>query len=79
MAMKLESLTNELLFVLFDYMSLGQILYSFQSLNSRSNQRTFVYQRTILYLDLDWSSKFSKMKYRWDNFFTTTDYCLWKN
>ena len=56
MAMKLEFLSNELLFDIFDYMSFGQVLHSFQSLNSHFNQLIFVYLRMARHLDLRFMS-----------------------
>lgn len=49
--MKLESLSNELLLTIFDYMSMGQILHSFPSLNSRFYSLTDVYLRSARHLD----------------------------
>lgn len=56
MAMKLEYLSSEVLFDIFDHMTLGQILHSFQFLNSRFNQLFFVYLRIIRHLDLRFAS-----------------------
>jgi len=50
--MGLESLANELLFEIFDYMTVGQTLRSFQSLNSRFNQLIVVYLRVTRHHDL---------------------------
>jgi hypothetical protein len=54
--MKLEYLVNELLFNIFDYMSIGQIFRSFHSLNVFLNQITFVYLRVTRHLDLRFMS-----------------------
>jgi hypothetical protein len=51
--MKLEYLANELLFDIFDYMSIGQI---FQSFHSSLNQLIFVYLRLTRHLDLRFMS-----------------------
>ncbi len=55
--MELESLPNELLLDLFDYIGLGQILRSFQSLNSRFDQLIFFYQKATRHLDFRFISK----------------------
>ena len=49
--MKLESLADELLLKIFDYMSMGQILRSIQSLNSRFHQLIDANLRTTRHLD----------------------------
>jgi hypothetical protein len=56
MTTKLESLANELLFNIFDYISMGQIFSSFQSLNSRFNQLIDANLRTTRHLDFRFMS-----------------------
>jgi hypothetical protein len=54
--MQLESLSNELLLDLFDYIGMGQLLRSFQSLNSRFNQLIYTYLKTTRHLDFRFMS-----------------------
>ena len=54
--MKLESLANELFLDIFDYISIGQILRSFQSLNSRFNQLIDANLRSTRHLDFRFMS-----------------------
>nr|ACD54670.1 unknown [Adineta vaga] len=52
MLTKLESFSNELFLDFFEYLNVGEILYSFHLLNSRLNHLIYGHLRTIRHLDL---------------------------